>query len=182
MKGVVLVTGISASGKSTIAQALAERLPRSVHVRGDAFRRMVVRGRAEMTPRAEEAADEAVRQLHLRYRLAAQTADLYFQAGFTSIVQDVVLGEDLERFTTWIRTRPLRVVVLAPDAAAVERRERERAKTGYGAWTIAQLDATLRAGTPRIGLWLDTSGQTPDGTVAEIVARADEALVSGDRI
>ncbi|MEU5859822.1 AAA family ATPase [Nonomuraea sp. NPDC047529] len=182
MKGVVLVTGISASGKSTVAQALAERLPRSVHVRGDAFRRMVVRGRAEMTPRAEEAADEAVRQLHLRYRLAAQTADLYFQAGFTSIVQDVVLGEDLERFTTWIRTRPLRVVVLAPDAAAVERRERERAKTGYGAWTIAQLDATLRAGTPRIGLWLDTSGQTPDETVSEIVARADEALVSGDRI
>ncbi|MFF4194184.1 AAA family ATPase [Nonomuraea sp. NPDC001831] len=179
MNGVVLVTGISAAGKSTVAQALAERLPRSAHVRGDTFRRMVVGGRAEMTPGSEE---EAVRQLHLRYRLAARTADLYFEAGFTAIVQDVVLGEDLERFTQWIRTRPLRVVVLAPDAAAVERRERERAKTGYGAWTIAQLDAALRAGTPRIGLWLDTSAQSPAETVEEILARADEALVGGDRI
>ncbi|MEU1391383.1 MULTISPECIES: phosphotransferase [unclassified Nonomuraea] len=88
----------------------------------------------------------------------------------------------MERFTRWIRTRPLRVVVLAPDAAAVERRERERAKTGSGAWTIAQLDATLRAGTPRIGLWLDTSAQSPAETVDEILARADEALVGGDRI
>ncbi|GGS78526.1 AAA family ATPase [Nonomuraea spiralis] len=179
MKGVVLITGISASGKSTVAQALAERLPRSAHVRGDAFRRMVVGGRAEMAPGSEE---EAVRQLHLRYRLAAQTADLYFEAGFTSIVQDVVLGADLERFTKWVRSRPLRVVVLAPDAAAVERRERERAKTGYGTWTISQLDAALRAETPRIGLWLDTSGQTPGETVDEIVARSDEALVGGDRI
>ena len=36
---VVLITGIQAAGKSTVAQELAERLPRSVHVRGDVFRR-----------------------------------------------------------------------------------------------------------------------------------------------
>ncbi|MFG1708780.1 AAA family ATPase [Nonomuraea sp. M3C6] len=73
MNGVVLITGISAAGKSTVAQALAERLPRSAHVRGDTFRRMVVGGRAEMTP---EPSDEAMRQLHLRYRIAANAADL----------------------------------------------------------------------------------------------------------
>lgn len=179
MNGVVLITGISASGKSTVAQALAERLPRSVHVRGDAFRRMVVRGRADMTPDLRE---EAVRQLHLRYRIAAQTADLYAEAGFTSIVQDVTLGADLKRFIKYVRTRPLRVVVLAPGPAAVERRERERAKTGYGTWTIAQLDAALRNETPRVGLWLDTSYQSPGETVDEILARSDEALIGEDRI
>jgi len=36
---VVLITGIQAAGKSTVAQELADRLPRSVHVRGDVFRR-----------------------------------------------------------------------------------------------------------------------------------------------
>ncbi|NUS08325.1 MAG: AAA family ATPase [Nonomuraea sp.] len=179
MKGVVLITGISAAGKSTVAQALAERLPRSAHVRGDAFRRMVVGGRADMTP---DLADESVRQLHLRYRIAAQTADLYAEAGFTAIVQDVTLGADLETFIKYVTTRPLRVVVLAPDPAAVERRERGRAKTGYATWTIAQLDAALRDETPRIGLWLDTSDQTPDETVDEILARADEALTDRDRI
>jgi adenylylsulfate kinase-like enzyme len=42
---VFLVTGIQAAGKSTVAQALAEKFERSVHVRGDLFRRMMVNGR-----------------------------------------------------------------------------------------------------------------------------------------
>jgi predicted kinase len=45
---IVLITGNMAAGKSSVAQALAERLPRSVHLRGDAFRRMIVNGRAEI--------------------------------------------------------------------------------------------------------------------------------------
>ena len=32
---IVVVTGGMAAGKSTVAQALAERLPKSVHLRGD---------------------------------------------------------------------------------------------------------------------------------------------------
>ena len=47
---VIVITGIMAAGKSTVAQILAERLPRSVHVRGDVFRRMIISGRAEPTP------------------------------------------------------------------------------------------------------------------------------------
>ncbi|MEV0613786.1 AAA family ATPase [Nonomuraea sp. NPDC050404] len=175
MNGAVVITGISAAGKSTVAQALAERLPRSAHVRGDAFRRMVVGGRADMTP---EMADESLRQLHLRYRIAAVTADMYFDAGFTPIVQDVFIGGDLERFTKLVRTRPLHVIVLAPEPAEVERRERARAKSGYGGgWTIAQLDASLRQETARIGLWLDTSRQSVEETVDEIISRAEEAVI-----
>ncbi|MER7008555.1 AAA family ATPase [Dactylosporangium sp. NPDC000555] len=164
-----MITGIQAAGKSTVAQALAERLPRSVHVRGDVFRRMVVRGRAEMTP---EAADEAGRQLRLRYRLTAQVADAYFEAGFTVVAQDVVLGPHLTELIGSIRNRPLLVVVLAPSPAAVAARESARAKTAYTDWTVEALDAGLRHRTPRIGLWLDTSDQTPAETVDEILARA----------
>lgn len=69
---IYLVTGIQAAGKSTVGQALAERLPRSVHIRGDLFRRMIVNGRAEMTP---DPTSEAVRQLRLRYELAATVTD-----------------------------------------------------------------------------------------------------------
>src|ERR1035441_3290440 len=55
-QAVVLVTGIQAAGKSTVAQLLAARLPRSVHLRGDIFRKMIVSGRADMTP---DSADQA---------------------------------------------------------------------------------------------------------------------------
>jgi predicted kinase len=88
---VIVVTGIQAAGKSTVAQALAERLERSVHLRGDVFRRMVVSGRAEMGPADPPA--QATAQLLLRYRLAAMAADLYAGAGFTVVLQDRLAHE-----------------------------------------------------------------------------------------
>ncbi|MFD1828890.1 hypothetical protein ACFSJS_04325 [Streptomyces desertarenae] len=90
---VVLVTGVMASGESTVAQALAERLPRAAHVRGDVFRRMIVSGREEMLP--------------------------------------------------------------DPSPGALGR--------------------SLREDTPRLGLWLDTSDQTPEETVDAILASLPSA-------
>ncbi|WP_309094153.1 AAA family ATPase [Streptomyces sp.] len=175
LTGVVLVTGVMAAGKSTVAQALAETLPRAAHVRGDAFRRMIVTGREEYVPGAD---GEARAQLLLRHRLSAATADAYAEAGFTAIVQDVVLGEDLGTYTTLVRTRPLYVVVLAPRPETVAAREAARPKTGYGAgWTVGALDEALRTRTPRIGLWLDTSELTVGQTIEAIAAGRERARV-----
>ncbi|MET9763072.1 AAA family ATPase [Streptomyces sp. NPDC006372] len=174
--GIVLVTGVMAAGKSTVAQALAEALPKAAHVRGDAFRRMIVSGRKEYVPGAD---DEARSQLLLRYRLSAATADGYARAGFTAVVQDVVLGEDLTTYVGLVRTRPLHVVVLAPSPEAVTARETERPKTGYGAgWTVEALDEALRTETPRIGLWLDTSELTVGQTVEKILTERERARVA----
>lgn len=173
---IFLVTGIQAAGKSSVAQALAERLERSVHVRGDLFRRMVVNGRVDMGPADPPA--EAVRQLRLRYALAARVADGYADAGFTVVVQDIVIGGHLTDMVAAIRTRPCYVVVLAPRAEAVLERDRARqaarGKLAYkpGDLSVVQLDARMRKETPHIGLWLDTSEQTVDETVEEILARA----------
>ncbi|WP_329242248.1 AAA family ATPase [Actinoallomurus sp. NBC_01490] len=168
-QAVILITGIQAAGKSTVAQVLAERLPRSVHVRGDVFRRMVVNGRADMTP---DPSDEAVRQLRLRHRLTAAACDEYFREGFTVIAQDVVIGDHLTEMIHMIRQRPLLVVVLAPRPEAIAAREAARDKNAYDQWTIDLLDDGLRTRTPRLGLWLDTSAQTPDETAEEILQRA----------
>ncbi|MER6211100.1 AAA family ATPase [Streptomyces sp. NPDC001642] len=174
LDGVVLITGVMAAGKSTVAQALAERLPRAAHVRGDVFRRMIVSGREEYVPGV---GGEGEAQLRLRYRLAAATADAYAEAGFTAVVQDVVLGEELTAYVGLIRTRPLRVIVLAPDPAAVTAREAGRAKTGYGAWTVEDLDRGLRTRTPRIGLWLDSSALTVGETVDAIIEGRERSRV-----
>lgn len=176
MTGVFFVTGISAAGKTTVAELLASRFSRGVHVKGDVFRRMVVSGRVPMHPGLP---DEAVKQLTLRYKLGAATANEYFDAGFTVVVQDIVLGEYLDPYVRAIRGRPLHVVILAPSPDVVAARERARPKTAYRSdgITIEHLDAVLRNETPRIGLWLDTSSQTADETVEEILARKDEALI-----
>jgi chloramphenicol 3-O-phosphotransferase len=172
---VIVVTGIQAAGKSTIAQALAERLDRSVHLRGDVFRRMIVSGRAEMG-RADPPA-EAIAQLRLRHRLAAMAADTYAEAGFTVVLQDIIIGNHLADLTAAVRSRPLYVVVLAPRSDAVQARDQARqlarGKVAYkpGDQSPEELDADFRRETPRIGLWLDTSAQTATETVEEILDR-----------
>jgi len=129
-----------------------------------------------MTP---DPCEEALRQLRLRYRLAAGVSDVYFEAGFTVITQDVILGDDLADMTALIRGRPLFVVVLAPSADAIAAREAARGKTAYGTWAIDELDDVLKHQTPRLGLWLDTTGQTPAETVDEILTRGSiEARIS----
>lgn len=172
---VIVVTGVMAAGKSTIAQKVAEQFPRSAHVRGDSFRRMVVGGRAEMT---DPPTAEATAQLRLRYTLSARTADAYAAAGFVAVVQDIILGEDLQPYVRSITTTPCYLVVLAPRTDVVAERDRRRVKTGYDEhWSAESLSAYLWNDTPRIGLWLDTSNQTPEQTVAELLARLPDARV-----
>jgi predicted kinase len=175
VRGVILLTGVMAAGKSSVAQRLAERLPMSVHLRGDVFRRMIVNGRAEMEPQYSE---RAFAQLRLRYQLAAVSSGLYCAAGFTVVYQDVIIGpvlrEVVERLAT---TQPLYVVVLSPAPEVIATREAAREKTGYSTWTPEELDHELRANTPRLGLWLDTSALSIEDTVEAILARLDAALI-----
>lgn len=173
MAAVIVVTGAMAAGKSTVADALARSFPLAAHVRGDLFRRFVVSGQASMEPPLS-AAGRA--QLDLRHTIAAQTADAYAAAGITAVVQDILLGPDLARFTGLVRTRPCYAVVLTPGAETLAARDAARHKRGYGAWTAEELADAARH-TPG-GLHLDTSGWTVAETVREILGRLDEARVA----
>lgn len=88
-----------------------------------------------------------------------------------------MLGAELTAYVDLIRTRPLQVIVLAPTPATVTAREAGRAKTGYGAWTVEELDGVLRSHTPRIGLWLDNSALTVGETVDAIVEGRERSRV-----
>lgn len=173
---ILFITGISAAGKSTIAQSVAERLPRSVHLRGDLFRRMMVNGEVEITVPLSDAAHE---QLWLRYQMAATAAMMYADAGFTVVYQDVVLGNYVQQTVDLFHRHPLYLVVLCPAAEVVAEREAARRKTGYSdTLTIEALDRGLREETPHIGLWVDSSAMTVTETVDWILARLDEARLS----
>ena len=172
---LILITGIMASGKSTIAQALAERLPKSVHLRGDLFRRLIVNGRAEM---GFELSTEALAQLNLRYDIATTIAEMYLAGGFTVVYQDIVIGQTLAEIVAKLRRHPLYVVVLCPDPTVVATREAGRGKRGYGNEAeIPAFDRVLRTETPQIGLWLDSSSLSVAQTVDTILARIEEATV-----
>ena len=166
---ILIITGAMAAGKSSVAQALALRLPHAVHLRGDSFRKMIVSGRVDPAP-GSEAAWRA--QLELRYDLAAMAAERYAAAGFTVIYQDI-LNDALARVVAALAAWSPGVVVLCPSAEVPARREAERPKSGYkGGWTPAAFDVLVRAQTPRLGLWLDSSALSVEETVDHILVNA----------
>jgi chloramphenicol 3-O-phosphotransferase len=169
---IYLITGPMAAGKSTVARLLAERFERGVHLEGDVFRLSIVSGRAEMTP---DPSPDAVEQLRLRYRLAAAAADSYCDAGFTVALDDVVAGPLLEEYTRLIAS-PCHVVVLLPSVDAIAGREAGRPAKGYTRWELEDFYHAFEATTPRLGLWLDTSGQAAEETVDEILARTSSQV------
>ncbi len=173
-----LVTGISASGKSTVGDMLARRFSRAAYVDGDVFYRMIVSGRVPMVP---DPPAEALAQLRLRYRQSVATIESFRAAGFTVVAADVVIGALLTDYLGWLRSEPVYLVVLAPDVEAGARREAGRRSRAYrpGSWDVPGLDALMRGETPRIGLWMDSSDLTAEETVDAILDRSAEALARG---
>jgi predicted kinase len=165
---IVLITGNMASGKSSVAQALAERLPKSVHLRGDLFRRMIINGQAEMSFALSA---EAQFQLKLRYDIAVSAAKRYVEAGFTVIYQDIIIGPALSEIVAARAPHPLTVVVLCPRVDVIATRDRTRSKIGYpDRASLEAFDNVLRSETPRIGYWLDNSDLSVEETVNDILA------------
>ena len=85
-----------------------------------------------------------------------------------------------------VRNRPLYVVMLKPSMESVVARERAAARTRYRAH--ASIEAGVEAfyglidNTPKVGSWVDSTDQTPDETVDEIMARVrDEGGVPQPR-
>lgn len=91
-------------------------------------------------------------------------ADEYTAAGFTCVVQDNIYGQDVVQWLRTVRFGAQHLVVTG--------------KVAYrGGFTAVRNDAELGTTPHHLGLWLDTSEQTPDETVAEICTRQAEALI-----
>ena len=176
--GVALfvISGVSASGKSTVARLLAERFERGVCVPGDTIREMMVSGRVDMRP---SPGDEALRQLALRYAGALSVAGVFLAGGFDVVVEDVIIGRILRDFLGLVPVAEFHLVFLDPDTAAILRRERDRDRIAYGPgrWSVGGLQAVLREETDRIGLWLDTTDQSPEQTVEAILSDLDASRI-----
>lgn len=164
---VFIITGAMASGKSTVAMALAKRFERSAYVEGDAFLRMMINGTANMGPVLDA---EALAQLNLRHQLATDAVRRFVQSGFTVIYEDILIGNHLLLAVERLGDLVPHVVVLTPSVEALVERDRGRSKTGYSEkFPPRVLADALVNETPRIGTWIDTTDMSVEDVVATIL-------------
>ena len=174
---IVVVSGTQGAGKTTVSGILARRFARGVHVSGDAMQLMIVSGREwpdadSVTADAREVTGAAGAQLRLRLHNACLLARSFFEAGFTVVIDDIVVGTRLDELLHELDGVPFAFVMLVPDRAAVREREAARGTSLYEDWEW--LDDEIRTKTRRIGHWIDSSKLTPDETVDEILRRVRE--------
>jgi len=169
-----VVSGSQGAGKSTVAQLLARRFDPGAWVSADLLHKMIVSG--GRWPEGAAMSGTAERQLWLRLRHACLLGQSFVANGITAVLDDIVIGSRLDELLDHLADERFVFVMLTPRLDVIRERERGRGTALWQQWEW--LDHEIRTKTPRIGLWLDTSDQTPDQTVDEIVARGwTEGLV-----
>jgi chloramphenicol 3-O-phosphotransferase len=134
---------------------------------------MVVSGARYPTP--EGTSEEALAQLSLRLENSVAVAKIFSANGFDAIVDEIIHAERFAQLVSLLDGQEFYFVTLL--RSLEEMKQRWHAMNSPYAEKWDWLDRDIREATPRVGLWLDTTGQTPDESVAEILQRLDEALV-----
>ncbi|HET8841700.1 MAG TPA: hypothetical protein VFN35_09545 [Ktedonobacteraceae bacterium] len=157
------------AGKSTISHLLAQRFVRGVHVEGDSLQHMIVSGGQGVQEPGLLTGEEA-RQYRLRLKHMCLLGKSFLEAGFTVVLDDIITGEEWPGVQTYLQGTSSSLIVLAPRVEVVAQiRDKNRAKRPLGeAWAL-YLDQVLRTTMEGIGHWIDTSEQTPDETVDQIL-------------
>lgn len=180
-RAIFAISGTQGAGKSTVSALLARRFTRGAHVSADALQKMILSGAswpvAGQSNINHEVEGETAEQLRLRLHNACLVARSFYDAGFTAVIDDIIVGRRLDQLREELHDVPLYFVMLVPSREVVREREGGRGSELWREWEW--LTESIQASPDRPGLWLDSSRQTADETVDEIMRRAwDEALLS----
>ena len=117
MPDVWLISGIPGAGKTTTGRVLAARFPRSAFIEGDLLQEWLVNG---IVWPGDEPAAESERQMSLNVRNQCLLARSYAEAGFTPVIDYVVVsGRLLDEYRRGLADLALHFVVLHPGKGTV---------------------------------------------------------------
>jgi chloramphenicol 3-O-phosphotransferase len=169
MAEVLILTGPPASGKTTVALALAERYDRVAHLDVDVVRHFVT-----PTGFAKPASAERRHQRLLGARNACALSRNFLAERFGVIIDECFDEPDLlPVFLEELKTTnaDIHVVTLLPSLEACEARDAERRKAARpSGWIRSDYERFLRFGSKLPGSTIDSSDLTPYETADRLQA------------
>jgi predicted kinase len=170
-----LVSGVPGAGKTMVARALAETFEAGAHIEGDRLAEWVLSGGV---PPGDEPAEESERQMELCIRNQCLLARSFAEAGFTPVLDYVVVTRHLlDAYRNYLAGGVLRLVTLAPPLEVALERDDGRDQEGLGD-RLAGLDGLMREQLAGVGLWLDNGALTVEETVVAILEGAEPARLA----
>jgi predicted kinase len=173
MSNIVLITGSAGVGKSTIGHRVAENFPKSIHIRVDNLREMMVKGIVPpKTDWSEEEIQEGLQQFQWARSTAIYMAKLYANQGVDVVIDDVFTPNFVEQYAALFEIPGVQRVLLYPKASVAI----ERVKHRGGSWDhiltyFVSLTYDLMEPMPKDGwLVLDSSEWTIEQTVHEVLS------------
>ena len=168
MPDVLILSGPPGAGKSTVAQALAERYDRVAHVDVDTLRHFI-------TPTGYVAPGKPgfERQKALATRNACALAGNFLAERFAVIIDDVVITEDeLGEYLRHLQQAgvPVHFVRLLPALEVCQERNRLRREGRQPAERVEKVWQQFREASSVPGAVVDSSGLTAYGTADKLQA------------
>lgn len=168
---IVVISGLPGVGKSTTARHLAGCFEKAAHVEADRLQELIVSG--AVLPDVGEIGPEAQRQLDLRLQNACLLSRAFVDAGFTAVIDDIVIGESVDALERHLDGYDFDFVMLAPDFAHVKRRWIDMGSPFAHKWDW--INDMMQNDTRRTGLWLDTTDLSIGQCVDAILAHVQDA-------
>ena len=178
MPEVLILTGPPGAGKSTVAQALAERYDRVAHVDVDNLRHLIT-----PTGYAKFGRPEYLRQRHLAIRNACALTRNFVDERFGVIIDDVLDDAGfIGLYEAGLQgmDAAVHLIQLLPSLAACQ--ERHRLRSGGqapAAWVVQDYERYKAGSSDLPGAMIDSSGLDPYATADKLQAltTSGESLV-----
>jgi chloramphenicol 3-O-phosphotransferase len=177
MADILILGGPPASGKSSVARALADRYDRVAHIDVDVLRHFVT-----PTGYAKPGQPEARHQVRLAITNASALARNFIAERFGVIIDDIVaLPEMLELYVAELKAcgAPIHFVQLMPSLEECQRRNHTDREFRRTSDFVAAAYAEIEAAGPFPGARIDPTGQTPEQTADRVQAltTAGESII-----